>query len=120
MMIRLVFVLFLFACSASVLKAQEKKKIDILNTDLLTGKTTADGEELKKLIGNVKMKQDDVYMDCDSAYFFVNRNAVDAFSNVYIRQGDSNIYADSLKYNGDTRIADLYGNLWDLIERKNS
>lgn len=88
----------------------EKKKIEILGADVLT-LGQVNGEKVRKLIGNVKMKQDDVYMDCDSAYFFVNRNAVDAFSKVYIRQGDLNIYADSLKYNGDTRIADLYGNV---------
>jgi len=102
--------LFLLTLCTSALYAQEKKKIEILGADVLTlGKV---GEEkVRKLIGNVKMKQDDVYMDCDSAYFYVDRNAVDAFSNVYIHQEELNIYADSLKYDGDTRIADLYGNV---------
>lgn len=71
---------------------------------------------VRKLLGNVKMRQGDVIMDCDSAYFYSNRNAVDAFGNVHIVQGDSlDIYADSLKYNGDEKIADLYDNV-KLIE----
>lgn len=71
---------------------------------------------VRKLLGNVKMRQGDVIMDCDSAYFYTKRNAVDAFGNVHIIQGDSlNIYADSLKYNGDEKVADLYDNV-KLIE----
>ncbi len=114
MMIRLVFALFLFSIPFSALQAQEKKKIEILGADVLTT-GTINGEKVRKLIGNVKMKQDDVYMDCDSAYFYTNRNATDAFGNVYIHQQDLQIYADSLKYNGDDRIADLFGNV-RLIE----
>jgi lipopolysaccharide export system protein LptA len=114
MMIRFVFVLFFLSCTVSSLIAQEKKKIEILGADILS-KGVVNGENVRKLIGNVKMKQGDVYMDCDSAYFFTDRNAVDAFGHVYIHQGDLQIYSDSLKYNGDERIADLFGNV-RLIE----
>ena len=118
MMIRLVFALFLFTIPFSATQAQDKKKIEILGADVLTT-GTVNGEKVRKLIGNVKMKQDDVYMDCDSAYFFTNRNATDAFGNVYIHQQDLQIYADSLKYNGDDRIADLYGNVRLIEPRMN-
>lgn len=118
MMIRLAFALFLFTIPFSALQAQEKKKIEILGADVLTT-GTVNGEKVRKLIGNVKMKQDDVYMDCDSAYFYTNRNATDAFGNVYIHQQDLQIYADSLKYNGDDRIADLYGNVRLIEPRMN-
>lgn len=71
---------------------------------------------VRKLLGNVKMRQGDVLMDCDSAYFYTKRNAVDAFGNVHITQGDDlNIYSDSLKYNGDDKLADLYSNV-KLVE----
>lgn len=110
MTIRFVFALLFLTYSVSSLVAQEKKKIEILGADILT-KGNVRGENVRKLIGSVKMKQGDVYMDCDSAYFYADRNAVDAFGHVYIHQGDLQIYSDSLKYNGDERIADLYGNV---------
>ncbi len=110
MTIRFVFALLFLTYSVSSLIAQEKKKIEILGADILT-KGNVRGENVRKLIGSVKMKQGDVYMDCDSAYFYADRNAVDAFGHVYIHQGDLQIYSDSLKYNGDERIADLYGNV---------
>ncbi len=90
----------------------EKKKIEILHAD---GLKKVAGQPVRKLVGNVRMKQGDVYMDCDSAFFYEDRNAVDAFGNVHITQDQLNIYADSLKYNGDDKIADLYGNV-RLIE----
>ncbi len=68
--------------------------------------------ELKKLIGDVQMWQGDVQMVCDSAYFNMERNNVDAYGNVIIEQGDSiRITADYLTYYGNERIAFLYNNV---------
>lgn len=103
------FAALLLVCSVSVLKAQEKVPIEILGADALEfGKVN--GESVRKMIGNVKLRQDSLYLYCDSAYFYTDRNAVDAFSHVHIKQGDSlNIYAETLKYDGDTKQAELTG-----------
>lgn len=103
---RLLLALLLFAYTYPALLAQEKKKVEILHADELKGNT-----QVRKLKGNVKMKHGDVYMDCDSAYIYSEKNLVDAWGHVYIHQGDLQIFADSLKYNGESRIADLYGNV---------
>ncbi|NBC08721.1 MAG: transcriptional initiation protein Tat, partial [Bacteroidetes bacterium] len=64
---------------------------------------------IQKLNGNVELRQDSVYMYCDTATI-KNRTRVFANGQVIIQQGDSlNVFSDSAVYNGDTRIAELYG-----------
>ncbi len=78
----------------------------------------ADDGELRKLIGDVQMWQDDVNMWCDSAYFDLEENNVKAYGNVIIEQGDSvHIEADYLQYYGNIREALLYNNVY-LTDQK--
>jgi len=70
----------------------------------------------KRLIGNVSFKHENVLMFCDSAYLYSN-NMLDAFGNVHIQQGDSiNLYGDLLKYNGNTKKAEIQKNV-RLLEK---
>ena len=67
-------------------------------------------EGVKKLSGGVELQQDSILMFCDTA--FLKGNNVTAYGKVVIRQNDSLIvFADSLIYRGDTKIADLFGNV---------
>lgn len=62
--------------------------------------------DAERVIGNVRFKQDNMYMDCDSAYFYRKENKIEAFGNIYIRQRDTlNLWGDYLWYNGDERKA---------------
>ncbi len=91
--------------------AQEKKKIRIENADKLNY-IKKETREIRKLVGNVKLRQKDLFMRSDSALFYKEKNSVDAFGHVHIKQGDSvHIYSDSLKYNGNTKQAVFYGNV---------
>ncbi len=66
------------------------------------------GVVTQKLIGNVWLHQDSVFMYCDSA-LIENRTKLRAFGNVIIQQTDSVAsFADSLIYDGNIKIADLY------------
>ena len=68
------------------------------------------GEEVRYLKGNVELRQDNIFMYCDTAVI-INNN-VDATGNVIIQQGDSiTIFADSLSYLGDIKKAHLFGNV---------
>ncbi|MDX2002689.1 MAG: OstA-like protein [Chitinophagales bacterium] len=111
-MVRHLYILLFFLLAASA-HAQEVKRIEILNADALRSDVSkGKGKEANKLVGNVRLKQEDVILNCDSALFYTKINAVDAFGHVHIEQGDSvDIYSDSLKYNGDKKIADLYSNV---------
>jgi len=69
------------------------------------------GKDVKKLIGHVHFKHENVDMYCDSAYLFPN-NSLEAYRNVRILQGDTiQVYGDQLKYNGNTKIAELQKNV---------
>lgn len=86
------------------------KKVELLHANSLEFDERI-GKEVKRLIGNVSFKHENALMNCDSAYLYPS-NAIDAFGHVHIRQGDSvNIYGEFLKYNGNTRIAELQKNV---------
>jgi lipopolysaccharide export system protein LptA len=113
--IPLIFV-FIFAFPFSItaqspIKTKSGAKIEILNANTLEYEEIK-GVKVKRLIGDVQLKHDDALMFCDSAFIYSNTNTMDAYSNVRINQGDSlRMYGDSLKYNGNTRIAILRGDI---------
>ena len=67
---------------------------------------------IHKLIGNVNFIYQGNKMYCDSAYFYERKNAVRAYGKVHINKRDTlNLFCDSLFYNGNTRMAKLWGNV---------
>ncbi len=84
-------------------------KILVDHSDFAEGEIK-DDEETRYLKGNVELRQGDVYMYCDTA--IIKDNNVTAVGHVIIQQGDSlNIFSDSLVYKGDSKIADLFGDV---------
>lgn len=91
--------------------AQKVTMIDILNADL-TAFDVKIGKDARKLIGNVRMKHEDVIMSCDSAYFYPETGSVDAFSNVMIRQADTlTLTGDRVYYDGNRKLARVRNNV---------
>ena len=74
------------------------------------------GKDVLKVYQGV-FQQDFSTMRSDSAYFYVQDNAFDAFGNVDITQGDTlNIFSDKLNYNGNTKTAILTDNV-KMVDR---
>jgi lipopolysaccharide export system protein LptA len=68
------------------------------------------GIEYQWMVGKVRMRQGQVYMSCDSALLLDNQ--MKAYGRVLIQQTDTiNVFSDSLWYNGDTKDADLFGDV---------
>ncbi|MDD4424687.1 MAG: OstA-like protein, partial [Mariniphaga sp.] len=66
----------------------------------------------QRLLGNVKIRHENILMWCDSAYTYTGTNKVDAFGNVHINQGDTlHLYARKIYYNGDISFASAYQNV---------
>lgn len=118
-----IFVVFIICLFGAVLElnAQEiqpesevadttkKEKVKLDHSDIAIG-INKDGREIRYLKNNVALRQGDMFMYCDSAT--IEENNVIAVGNVIIQQGDTlNIFADSLSYQGDARIADLFGDV---------
>mgnify|MGYP005696138827 FL=1 len=64
----------------------------------------------------VKISHDGVDMWCNQAFFYENRNYIEAYGDVILKQGDTiNLNSQYLEYNGDTKIAFASGKV-KLIE----
>lgn len=90
---------------------QKSTMLEILNADL-TAYDVKIGKDARKLIGDVRLKHEDVVMTCDSAYFYPATSSVEAFSNVRIQQADTlTLTGDRAYYNGTTKIARVRNNV---------
>jgi lipopolysaccharide export system protein LptA len=103
--------LLVFITLVQVVSAQQKSRVEILGADLFEGQVTQFGNS-KKLIGNVKLKQENTLMYCDSAILYDDSNTVKAYSNVRINHNDSiHMEGDYLKYEGNSKKAYMEGNV---------
>ncbi len=76
------------------------------------------GRDIQRLIGDVILRQDSTWFYCDSAYLNERTRHFEAFGNVHIAVSDSlNIFGDRLKYNSETRVAEMFNNV-RLIDDK--
>jgi lipopolysaccharide export system protein LptA len=74
--------------------------------------------DLTRFLGNIKIKHNDVFMYCDSAYYYKTKNQVRAFSKVHVIQGDTlNLYGNYLFYDGSNGNAFVKGNV-ELIDKE--
>ena len=58
--------------------------------------------------GNVRFRQGNMFLYCDSAYYYSEDNSLDAFGHVHMVRGDTlNVYADKVFYDGMQKLARL-------------
>ncbi len=105
------FLLFLLISVLPLLvKGQGIKKIDLVSAENMI--YDQEKGDYTLLIGNVIFQHEEVMLYCDSAYLYDATNNLDAFGSIHIKANDStNIYGDSLKYNGNTKIAEIHKNV---------
>ncbi len=102
---------------ASKEEPKQKSKVYLLHSDIL--KKTLDRSDVQVVVGNVIFRHDSLYMYCDSAYYFDQRNSFEAFGNVRMEQGDTLfLYGDHLYYDGMTQIAQMRMNV--RLENRNT
>jgi lipopolysaccharide export system protein LptA len=94
--------------------AQRKSKVFVERTKVQRYRERIGKEEL---IGNVIMRHENTRFYCDSAYLNDKANSFEAFSNVHINVNDSiDVYGDRMIYDGNTRVAELFGDV-KLIDK---
>ena len=126
-MLRIRFLsLFLILCCLATAVAQDKEVIPdalvesepvdtdwvyLLNADIIRFEEYIN-PDAQRLMGNVVFRHDSMYMYCDSALFYKERNSFDAYHNVRIEQGDTLfLYGDALFYDGNTRLLRVRDNV---------
>ncbi len=91
--------------------AQKPTKVEIVSARSLEYDQRVTGK-VKKLIGDVQLKQNKTFLFCDSAYLFEETNYVEAYHHVRIIHNDSIfMYGDLLKYDGNNKTARLEKNV---------
>ena len=89
----------------------QKNKVFLENADELSAdeNQSADYQVLR---GNVRFRRGDMFMFCDSAYFYDKTSSLDAFGHVRMTQGDTlEVNADVMHYYGEQQVAELRNNV---------
>jgi lipopolysaccharide export system protein LptA len=95
----------------NTLCAQNVKKIDLIEADNMAY-DKFQRPNINRVLGNVIFQHEEVLLYCDSAYMYNDNNCVDALGHVHIKVNDStDIYGDSLRYNGNTKVAEIHRNV---------
>ena len=89
----------------------QTNKVFLENADVLKANELI-SRDYQVLKGNVRFRRGDMYMFCDSAYFYPETSSLDAFGHVRMTQGDTLwVYSDVLHYYGDQGVAELRHNV---------
>ena len=89
----------------------QTNRVFLENADLLSANENV-SRDYQVLKGNVRFRRGDMYMFCDSAYFYAETSSLDAFGHVRMTQGDTLwVYSDVLHYYGDQGVAELRHNV---------
>ncbi len=92
-----------FSQSGEIVEIEHADVLELINND------TA---QIRKLIGHVRLRQDNMIFSCDSAYQFIENNYVDAYGHVHILQGDTfDLRGDTLHYYGNNEMAYMTGHV---------
>jgi len=97
--------------------AQKAKEIEIIQAGSLEG-SKFNGEEVRRLVGDVIFKQETTFMYCDSAIFFVLSNSIDAFGVVRIEGPQAKLTGDFLHYEGNSKKAVITGKVVRMTDGK--
>lgn len=108
--------LFCLMFSVGYTYAQDKDSTEKVDVQIVYAEymelVTTDTNSFNKLVEQVKLKQEETIMTCDSAYLNTETNNVEAFGNVVIIQPDgTQAMSDYLKYTGDMKLAHMEGNV---------
>ena len=109
----LIILLFLAATKVKPQDGTRKTaEINILNAESMEAPYQGMASDAIRLIGNVRLRHEDVLMECDSAHRYSNSNIVHAFGNVHINQGDTvHLSGDYITYYGNRRYAEVRQNV---------
>lgn len=114
MLSKILFLACLLSASTWQLNAQKKAdsttKVEIIGAGSLVHLVTDTGE-IDKLVDTVRIKQGETLMFCDSAYFSLAKNMVEAFGNVRVVQPGSEAQSDYMRYVGNQKTAYMKGNV---------
>ena len=102
---------FLLILTSLHVTAQEITKIKLVSAN--DWKYNSDiRKDAQRIIGKVVMMHDSAILYCDSAWLFEQTNNVIAYGSVRVKLSDTlNLFSDSLRYDGNTKVARANSNV---------
>jgi len=88
--------------------SRAQSPVTILQADRIEG-GSYQGNQVRKILGNVHLQSKKLEMYCDSAYQFINKNQIRAFGNIEVDTKSEKIWADTLIYLTDLDFSRLRG-----------
>ena len=76
-----------------------------------------DGDSYRKVTGPAKFLHNDTYLLCDTAYWNINTNIIDAMGHVRIIQDRTTLSSNTLQYVVDQDLARFRGDLVQLVDQ---
>ncbi len=105
--------------TGSSLGTPGEEKVYLLGADSMTVMKMTDGTEVRRVVNKVVFRHKGALMYCNLAIHNVASNAIEAYGNVKIVQGDTiTVTGDTLFYYGNTRLAKVMGKVVTLKDRK--
>jgi len=88
------------------------KVVQILNARSYHSETKADSSQLTFLVGDVKIRQENTLIYCDSMILDPKSNFIESFGHVHINDNDStDIFSEYMKYEVDKKIVHFQKNV---------
>ena len=78
------------------------------------------GVTYRKVVGSARFLHNDTYFLCDTAYWNVETNVIDAWGNVSLLQDETVLTSDKLIYQVDSSLAMFRGSLVQLLDKDNT
>jgi lipopolysaccharide export system protein LptA len=108
---RIVFVFVTVLGLGLSVQAQKREMVQLEEAGSLIG-GSKNGKEIRRLIGNVRFRQKETLLYCDSAHLYRETDFIEAYGNVKIVQGDSvTITGNNGTYDGRSKLAKMRGNV---------
>ncbi|PKP38930.1 MAG: hypothetical protein CVT98_04140 [Bacteroidetes bacterium HGW-Bacteroidetes-15] len=98
-------------------QAQQRRQINIEGADQMRN-LKRNGQDIRRLIGNVRIRHEDVTVTCDSLYDYSGTNRFDAFGNVVVIQKSSTLYGDTLLFDGNSKNGRVRGDIVRLVDEE--
>ena len=103
------------------LKAQQQKEQSDSLVRLLKSQyvqmVDVEGGRYRKVVGPARFLHNDTYLLCDTAYWNVETNIIDAWGNVSILQEETVLTSDKLIYLVDNDLAQFRGSMVELTDK---
>jgi lipopolysaccharide export system protein LptA len=101
-------VLIPFFINAQQDQTPKKKRVEILWAEDLSGSFDSLKGQIRVLTGNVRLKHNQTYLNCDRAIQLIDSSLIKASGNVHIKKPDTlDIYSKRLIYSSETKLAKL-------------